>query len=402
MPPWKDSIEAMLMILPPRPAPIHAAADRLGQEEGGLQVDVHHLVPVLLGEVERVGAADDAGVVDQDVDAAERLHAAGTRRRAIGSVRGQVGLDRQEAAARAPATCALGLGRRRAADGDDVGAGLRQRDGDALAEAGVGAGDEGDLAGEIEEVGALAGSFQLADVEHVHVGVVEVLAAHRPDEGVVAGARAHVDRPGRRHHRLVVRPSRCGACRSGSPMKWKTRSFVAEVEVEIDLGAAVMQVRRHGVPDAAGLEDRQAQQQLAGLAGGRHDELVDGALVRRLQRAALQRHGLVDARSAWSRSAHAPASRRGRTSRAGRIARTRTPRPSLPIGDVEAVARRQRVRAAVDGDRPAPVADIDHAQLAPLQERLARRRRRLGLIGQRDRSRFTGAAPPTTKRSLWE
>src|SRR5690606_22203426 len=46
--------------------------------------------------------------------------------------------------------------------------------------------------------------LELADVQHVHVGVVQVLAAHRPDEGVVAGARTHVDRPRRRHHGLVV------------------------------------------------------------------------------------------------------------------------------------------------------------------------------------------------------
>ena len=52
MPPWKDSIEAMLMILPPRPSAIKCLAGGLAQEERGLQVGVHHRVPVLLGEID--------------------------------------------------------------------------------------------------------------------------------------------------------------------------------------------------------------------------------------------------------------------------------------------------------------------------------------------------------------
>ena len=52
-----------------------------------------------------------------------------------------------------------------------------------------------------------------------------------------------------------------------------------------------MQVRRHGVPHRSGLKDRQAQQQLARVAGGGDDVLVDGPLVRGLQRAAFQRPG---------------------------------------------------------------------------------------------------------------
>src|SRR6266853_294357 len=38
---------------------------------------------------------------------------------------------------------------------------------------------------------------QLADFQHVHVCVVEVLPAHRPDEAVTGGAAAHVNGPGR-------------------------------------------------------------------------------------------------------------------------------------------------------------------------------------------------------------
>src|SRR5690606_17641945 len=135
--------------------------------------------------------------------------------------------------------------------------------------------------------------LELADVQHVHVGVVQVLAAHRPDEGVVAGARTHVDRPWRRDHGLVVGHHDM-ALRLGFAHEVVDAVVLAQVEVEVDLAAAVVQVRRHGVPDAAGLEHGQAQQQLRGLAGGRHDVLVDGALVAGFQRAAVQRHRVLD------------------------------------------------------------------------------------------------------------
>jgi hypothetical protein len=45
-------------------------------------------------------------------------------------------------------------------------------------------------------------------------------------------------------------------------------------------------------------------------------------------------------------------------------------------------------------------ADIDHAQLAALQERVAGGRGRLGLVGQLDAVVAT-ATPPITKRSAW-
>src|SRR5690606_32390050 len=137
------------------------------------------------------------------------------------------------------------------------------------------------------------GLLELADVQHVHVGVVEVLAAHRPDEGVVGRAGPHVDRPRRRDHRLVVAHDDV-ALRVGLAHEVVDAVVLAEIEVEIDLAAAVVQVRRHRVPDAARLEHGQAQQQLRGLAGGRHDELVDGALVAGLQRAAIERDRVLD------------------------------------------------------------------------------------------------------------
>jgi hypothetical protein len=54
MPPWKESSEAMLMTLPPLPSASMRFATPC-QEEGRFQVDVHHRVPIGLGEVDGVG-----------------------------------------------------------------------------------------------------------------------------------------------------------------------------------------------------------------------------------------------------------------------------------------------------------------------------------------------------------
>ena len=63
---------------------------------------------------------------------------------------------------------------------------------------------EGDDDGRDEESLRHGGLLELADVEDAHVGVVEVLAAHRPDERVARSAAAHVDGLRRRDHRLVA------------------------------------------------------------------------------------------------------------------------------------------------------------------------------------------------------
>ena len=68
-----------------------------------------------------------------------------------------------------------------------------------------------------------------------------------------------------------------------------------QLEIEIDLAAALMDVRRHGVPHRSGLEHGQAHDQLRAVADAGDDELEDGALVRFLQAAALQRIGVGDA-----------------------------------------------------------------------------------------------------------
>ena len=72
MPPWKERSEAMLMILPPPSSASMVRATACDRKKVGLEIDVHHVVPILLGEVDGIGAADDAGIVDQDVDRGRR------------------------------------------------------------------------------------------------------------------------------------------------------------------------------------------------------------------------------------------------------------------------------------------------------------------------------------------
>ena len=184
----------MLTMAPPACAGEGGAGEGLGEEEDGLEVDVDHRVPVGLGEVDGVGAADDAGVVDEDVEGAERQE---RLRRLGGGVEGEgeagglqaLGGDEVE-----------GRGDGRAAGGDDLGAGAGEAEGDGLADAGVGAGDEGAAAVEAEGVG----HRRRVHRDHVHVAVVDVVAGHRPDEGVGGGAGAGVDRPGRRDRAFLA------------------------------------------------------------------------------------------------------------------------------------------------------------------------------------------------------
>ena len=128
----------------------HVPPRRLAEEEHRFQVGIDDRVPILFGEVHRVGAPDDARVVDQDVepvelgdgfvdDAADRLD-----RRQVGG--DDLRLPPQIANAR------HGVFGRRAADTGDVRTGRGQGDGDRLTNTGVGAGDDRHLAGEIEGI----------------------------------------------------------------------------------------------------------------------------------------------------------------------------------------------------------------------------------------------------------
>ena len=157
------------MILPRALSAIMRCRRRLGEEEHRLQIGVDHRVPVCLGEV--------------DASARRMMPALLTRmsippscptrlvddRAATGSMvdRSAAMIDR--AGGRVLRSCATvssqASGRPRR-----FRARLGERHGDRLADAGIGAGDERDLAGKIERTGHAR--HQLADVEDVHVGIV--------------------------------------------------------------------------------------------------------------------------------------------------------------------------------------------------------------------------------------
>ena len=122
--------------------------ERLREEEHALEVDIDHVVPVLLGELQRIGAADDAGIVDQDVGAAGPARS--SRRGCARPARCWQGPPRWRDSRRPrpsrpsrsrPATSAR---RPRSAHR------LRQRDRDRLPDSAARAGDDGGLGREVE------------------------------------------------------------------------------------------------------------------------------------------------------------------------------------------------------------------------------------------------------------
>src|SRR3546814_8892838 len=88
-------------------------------------------------------------------------------------------------------------------------------------------------------------SAELTDVEDVHVVIVLVLARHDPDERVGAGSHPHVDRPGRRNHRLAVRHDDvAGGVALTHEVHHPALLGIVEIEIEIYLAPAFMDVRR--------------------------------------------------------------------------------------------------------------------------------------------------------------
>ena len=57
---------------------------------------------------------------------------------------------------------------------------------------------------------------------------------------------------------------------------------------------SIVQVRRTGIPDTAGLEDSQTQQQLRGLADFRHHVLINRPVIRGFECAELERHRFIN------------------------------------------------------------------------------------------------------------
>jgi hypothetical protein len=120
------------------PVPLRAKVPRaegLAGEKHRLQVHVQNIVPVALAEIDRVVAADDAGIVDQDIDliVAKTRPAPPSDRKNREAVRGHRHL-------RSRSRRRTGVRRRH------VRAGAAHGQGDGLADAGIGAGHQRRLA----------------------------------------------------------------------------------------------------------------------------------------------------------------------------------------------------------------------------------------------------------------
>ena len=151
----------MLMTRPPA---LHVLHRRLGGDEHGAQVDRHRAVEVLEAKSSMRRHHGDAGVVHQDVDAAE-LRRRALDRAAHGVGVGAVGLDGDACTPRARAACRrlvrlVGLadvGQRH------VGAFPRQALDDGRADAAAAAGDQGSLVLQLTSHRSLTVPFRVGD-----------------------------------------------------------------------------------------------------------------------------------------------------------------------------------------------------------------------------------------------
>ena len=126
-------------------------AGELGELEDAGEVDLQDVVPVFEGDVFGGGAEDGAGVVDEDVDAAERVVDLGEEVFGAGGG-GEVGLEGVRRCHRRLDGGGGVVGGAAVAVAGDGGSGLRECGGDGGSEAAGGAGDEGDFVVEAEEV----------------------------------------------------------------------------------------------------------------------------------------------------------------------------------------------------------------------------------------------------------
>jgi hypothetical protein len=130
----------------------------LRQAEDGREVDLDDRRPVLLRKVHGGRAADDAGVVDEDVEPSELVQRPLDQAARHIFVR-EVADDRERAPAGVHDRPANRLGAARVAVTGHVGAGLRERDRDGRAQARRGARHERDLAVQPEGVEYHLGFF---------------------------------------------------------------------------------------------------------------------------------------------------------------------------------------------------------------------------------------------------
>src|SRR6266851_4854046 len=205
----------------------HRARHRLGAEEAALEVHAEHVIPLRLGQLEELGAREDARVVDEDVGGAQLR---GRRREDGGDVLAprDVARDDHRLAAKAPDLGGHALRRLAVVQevDTDVGAVASQRDGDGPTDALLRARDERNPAAEshgrdeerrratrglarrrrrrragrgVGDPHPLPGLGHTVAVEHVLAVRVHHFTLHRRRRGRrVGGRRLLVDHRGRR------------------------------------------------------------------------------------------------------------------------------------------------------------------------------------------------------------
>ena len=119
----------------------------------------------------------------------------------------------------------------------------------------------------------------------VLIVIIQVLAGHTPDEGIVVGTCGSMDAPfGRHDGLLVVQPYHTAFLRL--PHDVRDSLILRQVEVIIGLDTATVKMRRHCIPCSTRIQLRQTKLQLARalLQHVVDDKLINGTVVALFQR----------------------------------------------------------------------------------------------------------------------
>jgi hypothetical protein len=123
-------------------------------------------------------------------------------------------------------------------------------------------------------------SSQLRDEDGVHIIEGLIFSAHSPTESVPCSAGAGVHAPCRREHRLLRADKQVASfLRLSHNVQNALRRI--EIEVHVNLAAAPMGVRRHGVPARALVEKRVAHDELTASDAIRVDAFVEAPRISR-------------------------------------------------------------------------------------------------------------------------
>ena len=199
---------------PPGPALHHSLDHGPGRVEGALQVGVEHRVPVVVGQPEQDVVPGEPGVVDQDVDRAQRRLGGRDRGLDLGRRRRR---RRPTPVARSPSSPATARARSASRPDDrHLGARAVERAGDGEADAAGAAGDEGGLCRRDRAVVTIRNLLDfVAPCPSVTVAAPGTIRLSRPrqhvagpdlDEGGAGrerGRRLHAFHPAHRRGQLV-------------------------------------------------------------------------------------------------------------------------------------------------------------------------------------------------------